>query len=54
MSWNNPWTGHFCRFMENKEKIKTAVKKELERLNRTISMYKDMTNPIEPDDVIGR
>ncbi|WP_187289867.1 hypothetical protein [Flagellimonas ruestringensis] len=40
--------------MEDKEKFKATVKKELERLERTISMYKDMTNPIAPNDAIGR
>jgi DnaK suppressor protein len=40
--------------MEDKSKFINAVKVELERLTHTIGMYKNLTNPISPDNAIGR
>jgi len=40
--------------MEDKTALKATVKIELKKLEHTISMYKDMTNPIAPDNAIGR
>lgn len=39
--------------MKDKATFIIAVKAELEKLARTIIMYKDMTNPIAPDNAIG-
>lgn len=40
--------------MKDKDKFITTVKVELERLEHTIAMYKNLTNPIAPDNAIGR
>ena len=38
----------------NKEEIEAKVKKEIEKTKRTISDYKEQTQPIAPDCAIGR
>ncbi|PKQ45240.1 TraR/DksA family transcriptional regulator [Confluentibacter flavum] len=38
----------------DKAKFIVAVKAEIEKLEHTIIMYKNMTNPIAPDNAIGR
>jgi DnaK suppressor protein len=40
--------------MEDKATFIVTVKAELKKLERAIAMYKDMTNPIAPDNAIGR
>lgn len=40
--------------MEDKTNFIATVKTELKKLEHSIAMYKDMTNPIAPDDAIGR
>lgn len=40
--------------MMDKAKFIVAVKAEIEKLEHTILMYKNMTNPIVPDNAIGR
>lgn len=40
--------------MMDKAKFVETVKAEIEELEHTIIMYKNMTNPIAPDNAIGR
>lgn len=40
--------------MNDKAKFVATVKGELEKVQKTIAMYREMTNPIAPDNAIGR
>lgn len=40
--------------MKDKTAFITKVKTELDKMEHTIAMYKYMTNPMVPDDAIGR
>ncbi len=40
--------------MNDKTAFIAKVKTEIEKLEHTIDMYKNMTNPIAPDNAIGR
>lgn len=40
--------------MKDRVSFIATVTSELEKLERSIAMYKDMTNPISPDNAIGR
>lgn len=40
--------------MNDKAAFISKVKAELEKLEHTLAMYKKMTNPIAPDNAIGR
>lgn len=40
--------------MNDKTAFITKVKAELEKLEHTLAMYKKMTDPIAPDNAIGR
>ena len=39
---------------EQKEQIKIAIEKEIEKTERSILEYKELTKPIAPDCAIGR
>ncbi len=39
---------------EQKEQIREQIKLEIEKTERSIAEYKDLTQPIEPDCAIGR
>ena len=40
--------------MKDKTAFITKVKKELDKLEPTIAMYRNMINPMAPDNTIGR
>ncbi len=40
--------------MEDKEKFKEMVLAEISKQEKTIKLYKSMTNPVSPDNAIGR
>lgn len=40
--------------MKDKIAFIATVKIELEKLEHSIAMYRDMTNPVAPDNAIGR
>jgi DnaK suppressor protein len=39
---------------EEKSKLKVDIEKKIEEIKHRISVLKDLTKPIEPDDAIGR
>lgn len=38
----------------NKEELKDHISKEIERLEKQVAQYKELTKPISPENAIGR